>query len=124
MASEDRELEVGDTLTVITIKGKKGNIIGYHTDGRTILFDRYGKYNIAVPAMEVKCKVVRLAPNYIIADPVEEPVPLGKYDPFDESLLGRLNTISKGDDDNGAIAKALLEVIERLEKLSRYITLS
>ena len=120
----DRELEVGDPLTVITIRGKNGNIIGYHTDGRAVLFDRYGKYNMAFPGMEVKCRVVRLAPNYIIVDPVEELVPLVKRAPFDESLRDRLKVLADGDDDDdGTIARALLEVMESLERLSKYVTL-
>jgi len=99
-------------------RGQAGGVIGRNPDGRAILFSHDSPYrNLLRPGQEVECRVVRVAPRYIIVDAISEPVPLGAPRPerADRVLLDELELISKGDDTNSVFAKALLHLIERVD---------
>ena len=115
----NESIREGDILPVRTMRGRDGNVIGRHPDGRAILFSRYSSYRDAIaPDQEVDCKVVRVAPKYIIVDPIGEPVPLEEpwAEQADQVLMDELELISKGRDTNAVFARALLHLIERLDR--------
>ena len=124
---------LGDRITVQTIRGLKGNIIGRLPDGRTILFDRGNPYmNMLGPNQRVECNVIRVSQKYVIVDPIKEPEPSKTIRPYsgepkqiellenqevhDDPLLEDLRNLSeKGEWETAIIAGALLYIIERFD---------
>ncbi len=123
---------LGDRITVQTIRGQKGNIIGRLPDGRAMLFDQDSPYiNMLGPDQLVECNVVHVSEKYVIVDPIGEPEPFKKgpysgepkpvevlddQDVSDDPLLEDLRVLSeKGEWETGIIAGALLYIIERFD---------
>ena len=135
MLSDVRKIHpiyLGDRVTVQTIRGIKGNIIGRLPDGRAMLFERESPYlNMLGPGQLVECNVVHVSEKYVIVDPIGEPEPF-KKGPYsgeprpvevleypevsDDSLLEDLRVLSeKGEWETGIIAGALLYLIGRFD---------
>jgi len=142
MLSDDRKIQsiyLGDRITVQTIRGQKGNIIGRLPDGRAMLFDRDSPYiNMLGPDQLVECNVVHVSEKYVIVDPIGEPEPF-KKEPYsgepqpveilenqwvsDEFLLEDLRILSeKGEWETGIIAGALLYIIERFDDFKKKVS--
>ena len=142
---DNRELHSvhsGDRITVQTIRGQKGNIIGRLPDGRTMLFDRDSPYmNMLGPNQQVECNIIHVSQKYVIVDPIKEPEPSKTIRPYsgepkqieilenqevhDDPLLEDLRNLSeKGEWETAIIAGSLLYIIERFhditEKLSEH----
>jgi len=61
--------------------------------------------------------VVRVAPRYVIADPIREPMPIEEEHPVDESLIEDLERLAdEGETEMAIITRALLHIIERLDR--------
>jgi len=123
----------GDRITVQTFRGVKGNIVGRLPDGRTIVFDRDSPYlNMLGTGQSVECKVVRVAPRYVIVDPMRESEPLERTrrpviepEPREmekppetekDGLLEDLRRLSEeGEWEKAVIAEALIHIIETLD---------
>ena len=124
---------LGDRIIVQTFRGVKGNIVGKLPDGRTIIFDRASPYhNMLGPGQSVECKVIRVAPRYVIVDPMREPEPLERTrSPVSETeprekakppeteknwILENLRRLStEGEWEKAAIAEALIHIIETID---------
>ena len=109
----------GDRIPVRTFRGWGGNVIGRLPDGRVVLFSRDSPYlAMLAPGQEVDCRVVKVAPRYVIVDPIGEPTPVEKKSiEVDESLVDDLKGLAEGEDPAASvIARALLHIIERLDK--------
>jgi len=110
----------GDRISVRTLRGRAGNVIGRLPDGRAILFSRDSPYReMLAPGQEVDCYVVRVAPRYIIVEPINEPAPVEKRKliEVDETLIEDLRGLAEGEDPAmSVIARALLHIIERLDR--------
>lgn len=123
----------GDRISVQTLRGVKGNIVGKLPDDRTIVFDRTSPYlNMLSPGQSVECNVTRVSERYVIVDPMREPEPLERArsparetEPRERAkppetekakLLGSLRRLSaEGEWEKAVIARALIHIIEILE---------
>jgi len=123
---------LGDRLTVQTIRGIKGNIIGRLPDGRAMLFDQESPYmKMLGPEQLVECNVIHISSRYVIVEPISEPEPfkrLRSYSdepkPIEEKdspdidgdeILEDLRRISeKGEWEIAIMANALIHMIERI----------
>ena len=128
-----KNLFLGDRIIVQTFRGFKGNIVGELPDGRTIVFDMDSPYlNMLSPGQSVECKVIRVAPRYVIVDPMREPEPLertrrpvSETEPREmekpsetekDGLLEDLRRLSEeGEWEKAVIAEALMYIIETIE---------
>lgn len=126
---------LGDRITVQTIRGVEGSVIGRMPDGRAVLFDRDSPYRSMLgPNQLVECNVIHIAPRYVIVDPIREPEPVkrevkptGEPKPAERleppelrkaRLLEDLRMLSeKGEWVTSIFAGTLLHLIERLEAL-------
>ena len=71
-----RPVYLGDRITVQTIRGIKGGVIGRMPDGCAVLFDRDSPYrNMLGPNQLVECNVIHVSKTYVIVDPIREPEP-------------------------------------------------
>ena len=72
--AEDRELGLGDRITVHTIRGRGGTVISRLHDGRIILFDQNSQYfDLLAAGQIVECHIVNIKENYVIVSPIHEP---------------------------------------------------
>ena len=138
MLYDERNIQsiyLGDRVTVQTIKGLKGNIIGQLPDGRAMLFDRDSPYkNMLGPNQLVDCKVIHVSPRYVIVDPISEPEPFKRVPSYSDEqkpieekespdmdnneLLENLRKLSEqGEWETAIIARALSHIVNRLGTL-------
>jgi len=142
MLSDVRKIQsinLGDRITVQTIKGIKGNIIGLLPDGRATLFEQNNPYmNMLGPNQRVECNVIHVSPKYVIVDPIREPEPFKKepysvepklieylenQEVYDDPLLEDLRNLSeKGEWKTAIIARALMYIIERFNDLNEKLS--
>lgn len=109
------EVSIGETMTVQTFMGREGNVVGRLTDGRIILFNKDNPDLSRIgPGELVQVKVVYVAKNYIIVDPIS--LPKEGVDGLKDSLEALMMV---EDWEMAVLAKSLLYVIERLDGLSR-----
>lgn len=126
---------MGDRLTVQTIRGIKGNIIGRLPDGRAMLFDQESPYiKMLGPEQLVECNVIHVSPRYVIVEPISEPEPFKRVrsysdepkpieekdspDTDNNEILEDLRRISdKGEWEIAIMANALIHMIERIGTL-------
>jgi len=120
MRPEDREIpprvseevSIGETITVQSFMGRAGNVVGRLADGRIILFNKESPHlGYIEPGALVDAKVVYVAKNYIIVDPVAPPE--GGVEGLKKSLKALMET---EDWEMAVLAKSLLYIIETLEK--------
>ena len=68
------EVSLGDEFTVLILKGKGDSIISRMKDGRVILFNRESPmFGDLMPGAVVNGRVIFVAQNYIIMDPLTPP---------------------------------------------------
>jgi len=119
--AEDRELGLGDRITVHTIRGRGGTVISRLHDGRIILFDQNSQYfDLLAAGQIVECHIVNIKENYVIVSPIHEPekieisyIPELEVDVIVEDLEKLIEDLSGNAE---IIPRALLRVI-RLEQL-------
>ena len=109
-----REINLGEEMEVLVLKGKGDSIIGRMRDGRVILFNRENPiFQDLRPAVVVNCKVSFIAQNYIIVDPISPP------DTGVKAIILGLDMVSESDNWELAIlGQAVKYLIEQLEELS------
>jgi len=106
------EISIGDTITVQAFMGRAGNVVGRLEDGRIILFNKDSPHLEHInPGTLVDAKVVYVAKNYIIVDPIAPPE--GGIEGLKKSLRALVKT---EDWEMAVLAKSLLYIIETLEK--------
>jgi len=106
------EVSIGQTITVRAFMGRAGNVVGRLTDGRIILFNKESPYLAQIePGTLIDAKVVYVAKNYIIVDPIATPE--GGIESLKKSLRA---LIGIEDWEMAVLAKSLLYIIEKLEK--------
>ena len=126
--SKIHPIHLGDRITVQTIRGLKGNIIGWLPDGRAILFGRDSPYRSMLgPDQLVECNVIHVSQRYVIVDPIREPEPIGEPKPTEGKeppdidggeLLEKLRRLSyNGEWDTAIIARALIHIIGKFGTL-------
>jgi len=105
-------ISIGETLMVNTFMGREGNVVGRLMDGRIILFNKDSEYLDRIgPGEVVKVKVVYVAKNYVIVDPLG--LPASGVEGLQESLRALMNV---EDWETAVLARALLYVIAKLEE--------
>ncbi len=129
-----KTLLIGDRITVQTLRGVKGNIIGRLPDGRMVLFNRDSPYvSMLTLDQSVDCSVNHVAEKYIIVDPIREPtffmreVPTNDVEPVEREKTteiekdGRFENLrrlsEKGAWETAIFARALLHIIEMFDAL-------
>lgn len=112
------EVGVGDVLTVRTLRGKEGGVIGRLPDGRVILFNRESRfYDQLNPGQAVEGRVTYVAQTYVIVDPLSPPK-TGV-----EALKANLKTLTESEDwEQAVLAEALLYIIKQLERHEERMT--
>jgi len=124
---------LGDRITVQTIRGLKGNVIGRLPDGRAMLFGRDSPYRSMLgPDQLVECNVIYISQRYVIVDPIREPEPIGDPKPIEGKeppdldggeLLEKLRRVSeKGEWETAIVAGALLYIIERFDDFKEILS--
>ena len=116
---ESSKVYLGDRITVRTLRGWEGNIIGQLPDGRAVLFDKDSSYKgMLKPDQYVECHVIHVNRKYIIANPISEPVDLEVANPeTEEGVIDELERLAhEGPWDRAAIARGLLHII-RLQRV-------
>ena len=111
---QPEEVSLGDEFTVLVLKGKGGSIISRMKDGRVILFNRENPlFNELQPGLMVHSRVIFIAQNYIIVDPLSPP------ESGLEAIKLGLSMVSESEDwEMGVIGQALLYILNRLEETS------
>lgn len=125
---------IGDRITVQTLKGTKGNIVGRLPDGRMVLFNRDSPYrSMLALAQSVDCSVNHVAEKYVIVDPIREPkllereMPTSEVEPVEreetteiekDRRFENLRRLSEqGEWEIAIFARALIHIIERFDAL-------
>jgi len=103
---------VGEVLTVRTFLGKDNGVIGRFPDGRVILFNKESEYFGKIgPDQVVEARVVYVASNYVIVDPLSPPK-VGV-----DALKADLKALTKSEDsEHAALAEGLLYIVQLLEE--------
>lgn len=113
MYSMDRsdEVSLGDEFTVLVLKGKGDSIISRMKDGRVILFNRENPiFTDLKPGTIVHGRVIFVAQNYIIMDPLTPP------ESGVEAIEMGLRMVSESESwELGVIAQTLLYLLDRLK---------
>lgn len=111
---QPEEVSLGDELTVLVLKGKGGSIISRMKDGRVILFNRESPlFNELQPGLMVHSRVIFIAQNYIIADPLSPP------ESGLEAIRLGLRMVSESEDwEVGILGQALLYILDRIEEIT------
>jgi len=106
------EISIGQTITVRAFMGRAGNVVGRLADGRIILFNKESQHLANIePGTLIDARVVYVAKNYIIVDPIATP------EGGIESLKKSLRALMEIEDwEMAVLAKSLLYIIEKLEK--------
>lgn len=114
MDKTQQELFLGKKMTIQTMPGRAGKVIGQLPDGRVILFDLGSPYPLA-PGQSVECHVTYIHEKYIIVNPIREPeaieaapIPEVNVDKIVEDLNNLVGEAAGADSD---------EIIEDLEKM-------
>lgn len=106
------EVNVGDVLSIRTLKGKDGGVIGRLLDGKVILFNRENAlFAELLPRQVVEARVTYVAQTYIIVDPLS--TPMTGVDGLKASL--RLLADS-ADWEIAVIAESLLHIMNQLAR--------
>lgn len=130
---DTKNVLIGDRITVQTLMGVKGNIIGRLPDGLMVLFNRDSPYRSMIALdQSVDCSVSHVAEKYIIVDPIREPkslwqIPTSEIEPVDREETteiekdGRFENLrrlsEKGEWEMAIFARALLHIIEMFDSL-------
>ncbi|MFQ6054180.1 MAG: hypothetical protein ACE5OO_08155 [Candidatus Bathyarchaeia archaeon] len=106
------EVSIGDEFSVLVIKGKGDSIISRMKDGRVILFNRENPiFADLKPGTVVHGRVIFVAQNYIIMDPLTPP------DSGVEAIkMGLKMVIDSENWELGILAQALLYILDRLSE--------
>jgi len=108
------QINLGEKLEVLVLKGKGDSIISRMRDGRVILFNRENPiFQDLRPGVLVNCKVSFVAQNYIIVDPISPP------DIGVNAIKSGLDMVTDSDNwELAIIGQAIKHLIEQLEELS------
>lgn len=113
MYSMDRsdEVSLGEEFTVLVLKGKGDSIISRMKDGRVILFNRENPiFTDLKPGTIVHGRVIFVAQNYIIMDPLTPP------ESGVEAIEMGLRMVSESESwELGVIAQTLLYLLDRFK---------
>ena len=131
--SDTKTVHIGERITVQTLKGVKGNIVGRLPDGRMVLFNRDSPYmSMLALNQSVDCSVNHVAEKYIIVDPIRKPkflerVPTSEVEPVDreettevedDRRFENLRRLSgEGEWETAIFARALIHIIEMFDAL-------
>jgi len=104
------EVSLGDEFTVLVLKGKGDSIISRMKDGRVILFNRENPiFPDLKPGTIVHGRVIFVAQNYIIMDPLTPP------ESGVEAIEMGLRMVAESENwEMSIIAQALLYLMEQL----------
>jgi hypothetical protein len=128
MDKTQQELFLGKKMTVKTIPGREGKVIGQLPDGRVILFDLSNPYSkILAPGQSVECNVTYIHEKYIIVNPIHEPnaidaaapIPRVEVDKIVEDLANLVGEAAEADSDK--IIEDLEKMIGRVSKNAKVI---
>jgi hypothetical protein len=106
------EVNVGDVLSIRTLKGKDGGVIGRLPDGKVILFNRENTlFAELLPRQVVEARVTYVAQTYIIVDPLSPPM-TGV-----DGLKASLRVLADSADwEIAVIAESLLYIMNQLAR--------
>jgi len=107
------EVSLGDEFTVLVLRGKGDSIISRMKDGRVILFNRENPIFADLrPGTIVHGRVIFVAQNYIIMDPLTPP------ESGEEAIEMGLRMVAESENwELGIIAQALLHILNMLSGL-------
>ncbi|GAH60744.1 unnamed protein product [marine sediment metagenome] len=106
MAGIQEKLVLGDKITVHTVRGRDDTVIGRLSDGRVVLFDQKSTFfNLLAPGQSVECHVIFIKENYVIVNPISEPVIVDPTSEPEEIEIVHLPEVEVDD------------IVEDLEKL-------
>jgi len=119
---DSKNILIGDRITVQTLRGVKGNIIGRLPDGLMVLFNRDSPYrSILALGQSVDCSVSHVAEKYIIVDPIREPKPIEREETAEIEKDRRFENLRRlseeGEWETAIFARALLHIIEMFDAL-------
>jgi hypothetical protein len=106
------EVNVGDVLSIRTLKGKDGGVIGRLLDGKVILFNRENTlFAELLPRQVVEARITYVAQTYIIVDPLSPPM-TGV-----DGLKASLRLLADSADwEIAVIAESLLHIMNQLAR--------
>lgn len=120
MASVSEELGLGNKITVRVMAGRGNQVISRLPTGLVVLFDQNSQYfDLLAPGQEVECHIIYIQENYIIVNPISEPVKIEIVhipDPMDDIIEDLEKLIENVSGNAKVIPKALLRII-RLQQL-------
>jgi len=132
---DTKNLFLGGRITVQTLMGVKGNIIGRLPDGRMVLFNRDSPYrSMLALGQSVDCSVNHIAERYVIVDPIREPkflegerAPTSEVEPVEreetteiekDRRFENLRRLSEeGEWEMAIFARALIHIMEMFDAL-------
>jgi len=119
---DTKKLILGDRITVQTLRGVKGNIVGRLPNGLMVLFNRDSPYmSMLAPDQSVDCSVNHIAERYVIVDPIREPKPLEREETAEIEEDRRFKDLrrlsEKGEWEIGILARALIHIIGMFDAL-------
>lgn len=105
------EVSLGDEFTVLVLRGKGDSIISRMKDGRVILFNRESPIFADLrPGTMVHGRVIFVAQNYIIMDPLTPP------ESGVEAINMGLRMVAESDNwELGILAQALLYLLDQFK---------
>ena len=130
---DTKKLFHGDRITVQTLRGFKGNIIGRLPDGRVVIFNRDSPYKSMLALdQSVDCSVAYVSERYVIVDPIREPkllegVPTSEVEPVvkeettetekDRRFENLRRLSEEGEWETAIFARAFIHIIEMFDAL-------
>ncbi len=127
MKSARATLDVGDEITVQTMRGRDNTVIGRLPDGIIILFDKKSPYfNLLAPGQSVQGRVVYIHESFVIVDPISEPeeievvqIPEVEVDDIIKDLEKLIKNVSGNAE---VIPRALLRLIQLEQLIIKILT--
>ena len=105
-----QEVSIGEAMMAQTFMGREGNVVGRLSDGRIILFNKENPNLSRIgPGELVQVRVVYVAKNYIIVDPLS--LPKEGVEGLKESLKALLMV---EDWEMAVVARSFLYIIDKL----------
>jgi len=105
-----KTLFLGEKITVQTMQGRGDTVIGHLPDGRVVLFDKKSQYfNLLAPGQSVDGHVIYIKENFVIVNPISEPVIVDPISEPEEREIVHIPEIEVDD-----IVEDLEKLIEKL----------
>jgi len=116
---DTKNILIGKRITVQTLMGVKGNIVGRLPDGRVVIFNRDSPYRSMLALdQSVECSINYVSERYVIVDPIREPKPIERLKPKEPDLSEKLRRLSEeGEWETAIFARALLHIMEMFDAL-------